>query len=319
MKSVPKLHHYVTRAYMRRFSFDGKHVYTLFKDCRGGIKIPNRPTGVEKICSETDFYTVFDVNGVKNTKVEEILAVYEDSLTSIFNLIRPDLIYPYQEEGAIFGTDIKIRLVDAMAIQFARGKYVRKAGQKVIDKHYNDLFEEARIKLKGNPKASSELEFLKKNREMIKRNALAEGPLIEIFKNWHDSELRNNFQNRKCYIVVNMTGVDFITSDEPVLSCKEIKDDGTIERTAINDQRSIICYPIDAKHLIMLDPLDDSINDGNGPCFVKNLGSEHKGIVFGLNTAQLAQCDRTLISLRRETIENMVATSNQRSKASIIS
>ena len=62
MKNVPKSHHYVTRAYMKRFSNDIVHVYALFKNNNKKIVIPNMPTGVENLCAETDFYTVLDLS-----------------------------------------------------------------------------------------------------------------------------------------------------------------------------------------------------------------------------------------------------------------
>ena len=305
MKNVPKSHHYVTRAYMKRFSNDIVHVYALFKNNNKKIVIPNMPTGVENLCAETDFYTVLDECGMKNTNVESILASYEDSLKEVFNLIRPNLIYPYCDGGVFLNGRENIRMIDAVAVQFVRGKFVRKTGLAIIDRHFDDLFEETRIKLKGKKNAASELEYLKRNRELIKQNALAEGPLVEMFINWQESLLRKSVQNRKCHLVVNMTDIDFVSSDEPVLICKEIKDDGIIRWSAISDPDSCIYYPLDSKHLIMLGPLENYTGTAGTASTIKTLGTGCERMVLGMNVAQFVQCDRTLISQKRETLERI--------------
>ena len=97
----PKRHHYVTRAYMRRFSND-EHVYVLFKKDDNNCTITQKPTSIENICVETDFYTVFEEDEKKNSSVERLLARFEDETpNTVFSYIQPDLVFPFQEGGTI--------------------------------------------------------------------------------------------------------------------------------------------------------------------------------------------------------------------------
>ena len=214
-----KRHHYVTRAYMRRFAINDR-VNVLFKNDDGGCFISRKPVNIENICVETNFYTLFEQDKRKNTNVEHMLAEFENKVPNLFfPQIQPDLIYPFREGGIILDTIQKQMIVDAIVVQIARGKSIREYGLSVVDNCYLNMIEAVKRQCEKTPSLMSLLDQLINNEDQIKNNALVEGSVAELLNTGRDSMLWSNLQDRICFVLINTTDLDFITSDEPVLVC----------------------------------------------------------------------------------------------------
>ena len=305
----PKRHHYVTRAYMRRFSND-EHVYVLFKKDDNNCTITQKPTSIENICVETDFYTVFEEDEKKNSSVERLLARFEDETpNTVFSYIQPDLVFPFQEGGTILDAKQKKMIVDSIAIQIARGKSTREYGLSVIDNYYQEMLEETRRQYDGTPNLEYQLEQLKNNEERIKNNALVEGPVIELMKGGQHSKLRKNLQNRICFILINTTELDFVTSDEPVLVCDGTKRQNGIFHCPLGNWNSIVYYPLDPKHMVALYTKEFCHATNNVTGNIILLGDSDRSFILNANVAQLSQCNRCLIAKRKESLKDIFRAS----------
>lgn len=302
MTKQPRRHHFVTRAYMRRFSEDGEHVYTVFKKGRSGF-IPPKPTSVENLCLENDFYTILDPDMKKNTRVEEILARYEDTIKrELFDYIPVDLLHPFQENAPILTKRQKLRLCDAIAMQIARGKATRDYGSSVIEQLYSDALSKLKSKHKDTPNILRELDIIAKDRERLTINALVEGSLIELIKGPRNSLIISNLRERVCFIFINLTGIDFMTSDEPVLVCDSTGGKNGIFNCPLGNWNSVVYYPLDARHMAALYTREYCGGISADECRIVTLGEKDLAFIDAVNTAQYLQCNRCVIAKRKESL-----------------
>ena len=308
MKKTPKRHHFVTRAYMNRFSDGSGHIYVLFKNKKGCHFVSKKPINVQNLCVENDFYTTFGVNMKKSVCVEQALARFEDEVpNSIFAQSPPNLLYPYINGGVVLNYIQKIKLVDAIAIQIIRGKAIREYGRSIIDESYRELLNETREKYKLRPELSMELDYLAQNEEQIKTNALAEGAIIELLKGGKNSKMRDNLQNRVCSILINTTELDFVTSDEPVLICSGIGKKIGIFNCPLENWDSIVYYPLDPKHLVVLYTKSFCGETDNNVGKIVLLGDEDKDFIRTINNAQYFQCNRYVMAQHVNSLEEIVS------------
>ena len=75
---VSRRHHYVPKAYLRQWSFDGKQVWAL-DTLTGAVK----PLGLADICVEENFYRVVGPDGAAHNRVELLFGVVDAELRRV--------------------------------------------------------------------------------------------------------------------------------------------------------------------------------------------------------------------------------------------
>jgi len=289
--NIPKKHHYVPRSYLKRFSFDEKHVFILRKNDNKPISV-----SVEGICAERDFYSMFNKNKTRNVNVEKIYSKLEDNFPNkIFGLIPKDLLHPYRDGAAILNPTQKTMLIEAILLQIIRGKVVRDYGQSVAEQLYWDALDEIKKKFKNSKETASQFEFLEQNKDIVLNNAIVGGSILPFIKRDEHSELRKNLQNRNCIIFMNRTGVDLITSDDPILIGDESGRTDKIFNYPLGDPNSFVYYPLDPKHLVLLCTQERC----RGECdigMVASLSAKDADLIKNLNAAQYRHCVRCAIA-----------------------
>lgn len=289
--NIPLKHHYVPQAYLRRFSDDDKHVFILRKD-DGKLLGAN----ISDVCAERDFYSRFGINQKRDVGIEKAYAMLEDAVPNkIFELIPKELIYPYQSGGAILNPMQKSLLAEAIHLQIARGKSTRIYGQSVAESLYDDLLEKARNKFPDNQNTEEQFEYLSQNKQTVLRNSIAEGSIMPFTNKSEHSLLRDNLQNRNCVIFINQTGIDLITSDDPILIGNEAGEVDKVFNYPLGNPESLVFYPLDAKHLAMLctqERCGGSYDYG----MTAILSPKDAVLIKNLNVAQYRHCVNYIIS-----------------------
>lgn len=80
--SESRRHHYVPKAYLREWSFDGKRVWTL-DTVTGHVK----PLGIADVCVKENFYRVTGPNGAPHNRVELMFGVVDTELRRVQRLL----------------------------------------------------------------------------------------------------------------------------------------------------------------------------------------------------------------------------------------
>lgn len=80
---VSRRSHYVPKAYLRAWSWNGRQVRVL--DTRNGY---DKPRGLRATCVREDFYRVTDGYDVQHNQVEAMLAVLDDEMARLLLLLR---------------------------------------------------------------------------------------------------------------------------------------------------------------------------------------------------------------------------------------
>jgi hypothetical protein len=72
---VSRRHHYVPKAYLRQWSFDGKQVWAL-DTVAGAVK----PLGLANVCVKENFYRIVGPDGAAHNRVELLFGVVDAEL-----------------------------------------------------------------------------------------------------------------------------------------------------------------------------------------------------------------------------------------------
>ena len=301
MSKDPIKHHFVTQAYLKRFSYDEKRVFVLRNNSR--IIAPMR---IDKICAENDFYSMFDGNKHRNTSIEKVFARLEDEIPNkVFSLIPKDLLYPYRSGGIVLNSIQKTALVEAVLLQIVKSRLAREYSQSVVEPLFHEFLAEIKTKYKNKEDVEKQIEFFKQNKKIISDNAVVESAIIPFTKNGESDELRNNLQRRNCNIFVNYTGEDLITSDNPILVGNHEGNIGKVFVYSLKDTDSILYYPLDSNHLVVLCTPERC----GGLCYDEGLltvlTQENIDLIRKLNIAQYRQCKYYAISRKEDTLRRI--------------
>ena len=309
MTCEPKIHHYVPRFYLKRFSSEqqGK-VFVLFKELnnKNHIRISEKPVNIQNICAEDSFYALLDGENRKNMQVEKLISKYE----SIYH----DYVYAYLPSQpcipiwhkAVFLKDFqKILLSDSLTMQIRRGLLTRRVAQLRIHTVYNDLVEEAKVKYEGDY-TDSDLRYLDDNKKRTMGNALKAIAVPYNSADWEDSLLAQYLRNMTCVVLLNSTRCDFVTSDEPVLFYNHKTKEAGLFNCSLYDKDTTIFYPLGPKSmLLMYQPgfLNMGVSNVVRPKFIPE---NNEGIVRDLNIMQYRLSHRFVIASKGETLLDML-------------
>jgi hypothetical protein len=78
---VSRRHHYVPKAYLRTWSFDGRRVWAF--DTVAGVV---RPLGLANVCVEENFYRIVGPDGAAHNRVELLFGVVDAELRRVQTL-----------------------------------------------------------------------------------------------------------------------------------------------------------------------------------------------------------------------------------------
>lgn len=115
---VSRRHHYVPKAYLRPWSFDGKRVWTL-DTVTGSVK----PLGLASVCVEENFYRVVGPDGAAHNRVELLFGVVDTELR------RVQILFNELEDPDELEFDDLIALGVTMAVQRMRTLQERRLRQ----------------------------------------------------------------------------------------------------------------------------------------------------------------------------------------------
>lgn len=298
---TPLKHHYVPQVYLRNFSYDKRRVFVLRKKSDKPVS-----ANINDICAERDFYSRFGYNKYRDVKVEGAYSKIEGGpLKEIIELFPKDLIYPYQSGGIILNPLQKVELSEVILLQITRGKAARNYGQKVAESLYYELIEETKEKFKNTKSTEEQYRFLEENKDAILNNALVDGSILPFINNRERSELRSNLQNRNCVIFINHTGLDFITSDDPVLVGDGSGNVDKIFNYPLGNADSQVYYPLSPKHLAVLFTQESCGDVYCNKGLSAILSEKDVAFVKNLNIAQYKQSINCIISSSLDTLNDI--------------
>ena len=303
MNNKPKIHHIVPRAYLKRFTTDGEHAYALFKP---GGKIIDKPINIQNLCAEKGFYKSFDYCRTEKVWAETTLASLEDCIQNwILPQIPPNLLFPFQNMGKILDIKQKFALVDTVLLQFWRGPSIKNFCQNIMNELKEEILEEIKSYLKDNPEKDITVPLLEKYKDTVRHNTAVCGPIVALKKDaLNCNGLRYNLQNRVCYILINVTDIDFVTSDEPVIFFNLRNGRHGFMKCPLADPDSAVFYPLDAKHMVALYTQESCLGSPFSTLAMM-LNNTDVQLVKQLNLLQYDQCTRCVVAQRKESLEAM--------------
>ena len=301
MKNKPKKHHIVPRAYLKRFTPDGEHAYVLLKPSN---EIIGKPINIRNLCVEKGFYSSYDRYGANEVWAETTLASLEDRISNwILPQIPPNLLFPCQNMGRILDTKQKIVLVDTVLLQFWRGRSIRNFCQNIMNELNEEILEEIKSYLKDNPEKDITVPLLEKYKDTVRHNTAVCGPIVALKKDaLNCNGLRYNLQNRVCYILINVTDIDFVTSDEPVTFFNLRNGRHGFMKCPLADPDSAVFYPLDAKHMVALYTQESCLGDSFS-ALAMILDRTDVRFVREFNLLQYNQCTHCVVAQRKESLE----------------
>lgn len=167
--SQPKLHHYVSQAQLKYFSFDGVSVYRYDKQTKLAKPLP-----IPVIAAEKNLYTFETIDGKMDTTVENpFFSNIDGSFNNIIDHIR-------KQKPLI---EIQDKLVYAISTSYARAPKQLKNFQRVADELYKfitPIFKEETLKDIEAIAQEFEKDTGKKMSEEQKRWIIEELPKIEL-------------------------------------------------------------------------------------------------------------------------------------------
>lgn len=310
MSKIPRKHHYVPQAFLKRFSMDGKRIFVLRKN-NTNDKITVNTANIEDVCAERDFYARFNENFKKDIRIEEQYSLLESKLANnVLRQIPPKLLYPYFDGGIILDSKQKDQLADTILMQITRNKSTRNYGMSVANEIYNEYLIERMNSPSSSEQEKSEAEHMLKNREYILHNTIVEGAFLPLVHGNENNLLRNNIHGRNCIILINNTGLDLITSDEPILVGDGLGLIYNIFDYPLGNTDSQIIYVLDSKHVAIM-PTKDYFND----CYCD------KGVTAFLNPCDVDTIERInnahfnlstnfIVSEKKETLLGLIEPRN---------
>lgn len=309
MRDVPTKHHYVPQAYLRRFSYDKKqqHVFVIRKK-NSTSQTQITSANIKDICEENHFYSVCDEKGQKYTKIEEQYSKIENqSANKIFHQIPKDLLYPYNTNGIILDAPQKELFVEAVILQIVRNKSIREYGLKMANDSFGEALSEMKVKYSDKKERSQYLRLLKQQRRMLVNNTLVEGPML-FFQNGGQQaiEIRNNIRARNCIVFMNNTGIDLVTSDEPILIGNKFGVVSNILSYPLDELDSQIIYPLDSRHLAGFYTQEECDNLYCDKGIIAILLPKDADFIKNVNLAHYRNCINYVIAEKKETLQQIL-------------
>lgn len=286
----PQRHHIVPRAYLKRFSEDGRHAYAFLRHARAPQLI-----NITKLCVENDYYAIQKNATTETAAIEMALSQREDEQRRFtLDRIPLDLLYPYCDRGAILDPIHTFVTKDAVLLQLLRGRTVRRYVQENID----TISDKMMGRQKECPVAKNIAPLLEKD---MRHKASVVGPLVAFIDLSSENVMRDLIHDKACHVLVNMTGMDFITSDEPVVVYNLSDGRHGLFRAPLGDPNTIICYPLDPKHMVILYAAGCR-HGSNLSATIRLLGASDKRFVRCINLLQYHQSEYCVVARQKESL-----------------
>ena len=119
--TISRRHHYVPQTYLKKWSFDGKRVWTLDTAAHRA-----RPLGIKDVCVEENFYRVVGPGGLPHNRVELLFGVVDSELRRVQSL------FAELEDPEVLEFDDLIALGVTIAVQ-----RMRTLQQRRVQRQYN--------------------------------------------------------------------------------------------------------------------------------------------------------------------------------------
>lgn len=251
-----KKHHYVPKFYLRRFSRDKKSIclYNLPKQ----LHVVN--ANLRNQCYQDYFYG-------KEKTTESVLSGVEGEIAQLYSLVDEynSLPPPLSEHH--------VAMVMSILIQYGRTKYRADALDEMHDKMFKHTFKE---------KIESELKDVDLDDYIVGIKDVAQYSL-GLMTRYYPLLLDLGYK-----LLANKTGVEFITSDNPVVMYNQLLSFRKMgSNTGLSCKGLLIFFPISAEKLIIM--YDDT---------VYRVGGERKSVVdvasekdvYNLNALQACSC-----------------------------
>jgi hypothetical protein len=251
-----KKHHYVPKFYLRRFSRDKKSIclYNLPKQ----LNVAN--ANLRNQCYQDYFYG-------KEKSTESALSGMEGEIAQLYSLIDKYNSFPPPL------SEHHVAMVMSILIQYGRTKYQADAFDEMHDKMFKHTFKE---------KIESELKGVNLDDYIVGIKDVAQYSL-GLLTQYYPLLLDLGYK-----LLVNKTGVEFITSDNPVVMYNQLLSFRKMgSNTGLSCKGLLIFFPLSPDKLIIM--YDDN---------VYRVGGEKKSVVevtsekdlYSLNALQACSC-----------------------------
>lgn len=240
--------HWVPQTYLRHFCTSKNHINVYDKEKKRKLVNQN----IENYATEKNFYSLDRYQNIYNDKkyFEKVLSDLEGKTHSVFeNLFKRYAVYNYLNNIDIFTCDEKAILSTFISLQFARTKKIRELLKDQILKPRFACDEERIYCLMETMSAGS-------REQETKEYHIQATILVSKF-------IAADLYNGKWLLKINTSGLDFITSDAPILAY-DFKQNIRKFGDSFSNANAKIVFPLSPKFMLEINGPNNKEISKNG-------------------------------------------------------